>query len=81
MSCMDVVTVHGWEQHRSASLPGGLLAGADRVQSGSPIEEAACFVVTHASPCGGGPTVTTALVPRGRPLASTVPATPAASAG
>jgi hypothetical protein len=70
---MDVVTAQGSGQCRSAALPGGLLASLDRCRSGSPIEEAGCPVVKHASPCGRGPTGPTALVPRKRPRASTAP--------
>jgi hypothetical protein len=73
-SCMDVVTAQGSGQCRSAALPGGLLASLDRCRSGSPIEEAGCPVVKHASPCGRGPTGPTALVPRKRPRAPTAPA-------
>ena len=66
---MDVVTAQGSGQCRSAALPGGLLASLDRCRSGSPIEEAGCPVVKHASPTGP-----TALVPRKRPRASIAPA-------
>jgi len=71
---MDVVTVQGSGECRSAALPGRLLASLDRCRSGSPIEEAGCPVVKHASPCERGPTGPTALVPRKRPRASTAPA-------
>jgi hypothetical protein len=70
---MDVVTAQGSGQWGSAALPGGLLASLDRCRSGSPIEEAGCPVVKHASPCGRG-TGPKALVPRRRPRASTAPA-------
>jgi hypothetical protein len=71
---MDVVMAQGSGQCRSADLPGGLLASIDRCRSGSPIEEARCPVVKHASPCGRGPTGPTALVPRNHPRTSTAPA-------
>jgi hypothetical protein len=71
---MNVVTAQGSGQCRSAALPGGLLASLDRCRFGSPIEEAGCPAVKHASPSGRCPTGPAALVPRKRPRASTAPA-------